>query len=150
MERLKAVGHDSEGARKGGSNGVVPKSNVKGGGVVVAIIWHQDLGGDQVDAQGTDDVPPSGGTTDHGDNGEMRGRRRVGVPIGRRGNRIRGAPPHQGVHKEEVDEHSGEGGLLLHICTVHGGGADAGDKTVGAMVASRHGKRTGGIYEEDV
>ena len=77
------MGHDSEGARKGESNGVGPTSNVKGGGAVVAIIWQRDLGSDQGDAQGTDRVPPSGGTMDHGDNGETRGRPRVGVTIGR-------------------------------------------------------------------
>ena len=66
------MGHDSEVARKGGINGVDLGSDVKGGGAVGAIIWQQDLGCDQGDSQGPDSVPPSGGVTDHGDDGKRR------------------------------------------------------------------------------
>ena len=35
------------------------------------------------------------------------------------------APPHQGVHQYAAENHSAEGGLLLRLCTVNGGGSDA-------------------------
>ena len=84
-------------------------------------------------------VPPSGGATDHGDDGETRGRRRMGVPISRGGNGRRRAPHHRGVHQEVAHEHSGEGGLTPRLCNVNKGGEDAGDKLVSAMVGSRCG-----------
>ena len=58
----------------------------------------------------------------------------MGVRIGRGGNGSHGYPPHKGLHQEEADDNSGEGSLLSRTCTVNGGGADAGDNTVGAMV----------------
>ena len=61
-------------------------------------------------------------------------RRRVGVPIGRGGDGSRGDPPHWGLHQEAAYDHSVEGGLSSHLCTVHRGGTDAGDERVGAMV----------------
>ena len=60
----------------------------------------------------------------------------MGVPIGRGCDRSRRDPPHRGVHQEAVDDHSGEGGLQLRMCTVHGGGEDYRDDPVGAMVGS--------------
>ena len=93
-QSLEAVGYDSEGARKDRSNGAGLGSNVQDGGTIGAIIWHKELGDDRGDAQGTDSVTPSGSATDHKDNGETQGRRGVGVPIGREGGGIRGAPPH--------------------------------------------------------
>ena len=79
----ETVGHDIEGTRKDMSNGAGLGSNVQGGDAVGAIIWHRDLGDDQGDAQVPDGVPLSGGATDHWDDVEARGRRRVGVPRGR-------------------------------------------------------------------
>ena len=84
------MGHDREGARKERSNYAGPGSDVKGGGTVGAIIWQRDLGGDREDAQGTARVSPLGGTTDHRDDREMWGRRRVGVSSSRGGDGIRG------------------------------------------------------------
>ena len=75
--------HDSEDTGKYGSNGAGPGRNVQGGGRVSAIIWQQDLVGDRVDFQGPDSVPSSRVAKDHGDDGETRGRWRVGVPSGR-------------------------------------------------------------------
>ena len=77
------MGHDSKSTRKDGSNGAGPGRNVHSGGAVSANIWKIELGGDRGDAQGTDGVPPSGGATDHGDDGETKGRQRVKLPIDR-------------------------------------------------------------------
>ena len=107
----EAVGHGIEGARKYGRNGAGLGSDVQGGGAVGAIIWQRGLGGEWGDAQGPDGVSPSGGTTDHGDDGKKRGRRRGGVPIVSGGDGSHGDPPHQGVHQEAVDDHRREGGL---------------------------------------
>ena len=81
-QNLEAVGHDSKGTGKNRRNGEVLGSNVQVGGSVGDIIWHRELGGDQRDAQDPDGVPSSSGATNHGDDGEARGRRRVGVPSG--------------------------------------------------------------------
>ena len=99
------VGNSSEGDRKDVSNGAGPGSDVQGSGVVGAIIWQQDLGGDRRDAQSPDGVPPSGGATDHRDDKKIQVRRRVGLPIGRGGDGSFRAPPHQGVHQEVIDDH---------------------------------------------
>ena len=80
---------------------------MQGGGVVSAIIWQLELVADQGYAQGPDGVPPSGRATDHGDGGEMRVKRGVGIPIGRGGIGSHGDPPHWGVHQEAVDDHRG-------------------------------------------
>ena len=74
MKILETVAHDSKGARKDGRNGTGPGRDVQGDGIVGAIIWQQELGGDREDAQDPDGVPPSGGDTDHGDYGETWGR----------------------------------------------------------------------------
>ena len=87
------MGYDSEGTGKDGSNGAGPGRNVHGGDAVDDIIWQQDLGGERGYVQGTDGIPSSGGATDHGDAGETRGRRRVGVTISRCGDGCRGDPP---------------------------------------------------------
>ena len=92
------------------------------------------MGYDGVDDQGTGGVQPPGGATDHGDDGKTWGRRGVGLSSGRGGDGLSGDPPHQSIHKEAADNHSGEGGLPPHICTVHGGIADAEDELFGAMV----------------
>ena len=126
-----------EGDRKYGRNGAGPGRNVQGGGAVGAIIWKQKMGGDQINDQSTDRVPPTGGTTDHGEDGKSRGRRRVEVPIGIGGDESCRDPIHWGVHQEEEGNHNLEGGLPLCLCTVHGGGADAGDEPSGAMVGLR-------------
>ena len=128
------MGHDSKVARKDGRNGAVPGINVQGGGTFGAIIWQREMGGDRGDAQGPDGVPTSGGVTDHGDDGETRGRWRVRVPSGRVGDVRYEDPPHHSVHQEAEDKHIGQGCLLPRICTVHGGGANARDELVGAMV----------------
>ena len=136
----ESVGHGSKGVGKDRSNGTFPGRNVQGGGSVGALVCHRDLGGDRGDAHVTGGVPPSGFTTDHGDDGETRGRQRVGVPIGRGGYGRRGDSSHRGVHKEAIDDHNGEGGLSSCLCNVYRGGADAGDGPVGAIVGSRCGK----------
>ena len=74
----------------------------------------------------------------------------MGVPNSRGGGVSRRVPSHQGVHQDESDSRSVKGGLPPHLCTVHRGGADAGDKTVDVMVGSRRGKQTVGIDEEEV
>ena len=137
-----AVGHDIQGSRKDGINGAVPGRNVQGGDAVGATIWKRELGGYWGDAQGTDDVPPSGDAMDHGDDGETRGRRRVGVVVSivRGGNGLCGDPPHWGIHQNTADDHIGEGVLLARLCTVHGGGEDSGHDPDGALVGSRRGK----------
>ena len=96
----EGVDHVSEGARKYERNDAGPWSNVTDGGAVSAIIFQQELVGDWVYDQGLDGVPPSGGTTDHRYYGKTRGRRRVGVPISKGGDGIRGYPPHRGVHQD--------------------------------------------------
>ena len=80
------------------------------------------------------------GATDHRYDGEMQGRRRVGVPISSGGYGILRDTTHLGVHQYAADYHSGEGGLPPSLCTVHKGGADARDEPVDAMVGSRRGK----------
>ena len=121
------MGHVIEGARKDGSYGAGTGSDVQGGGTFGVIIWKRELGGDRRDAQVPGGVPPSGGVTDHGDDRETRGRRIVGVNIVRGGDGICGAPLHRGVHEEVADKHSDEDGLPPYLCTLHRGGADAGD-----------------------
>ena len=106
---------DSEGSRKDGSICTGPESDVQGVGGVGDIIWQRELGGDRVDAQGPDGIPPSGGATDHRDDGETRFMRRVGVPIGRGVDGSRRARPHWGVHKEAEDDHSREVGIPPHL-----------------------------------
>ena len=69
------------------------------------------MGGDRGDAQGPYGVPPLGSAMDHRDDGKTRGRRRVGVPIGRGGNLSHGAPTHRGVNQEAADKHNEEGVL---------------------------------------
>ena len=85
---------DSEGPRKDVINSVGPGSNVQGVGAVGVTIWKQELGGDSGNAQGTDGIQPYSGTSDHGDDGEMWGRQRVGVSSGRGGYGISGAQTH--------------------------------------------------------
>ena len=67
----------------------------------------------------------------------MTAKRRAG---GRGGYGIRRAPPHQSIHKEAEDNHSGEGGQTACICIVHLGGEDSGDEPGGALVVSKRGK----------
>ena len=71
------MGDDIEGYRKDRSKGAVPGSNIQGGGAFGVTIWKRELGGDWGYDQGPDGVPPSGGATDRGDDGETWGRRRV-------------------------------------------------------------------------
>ena len=74
------MGHDSKGTRKGGSNFAVPGRNSQGVGSVGAVIYQKELGGDRGYAQFPDEVPPTGGATDHGDDGETWGWLIAGVP----------------------------------------------------------------------
>ena len=92
------MGGDSKGSRKYRSNGTGPGRNVKGGGAVGVTILNRELGGDQGDAQGPDGVSTLGGATDHGDESEIWGRRRVGVSSGRGGNGISGDPPNWNIN----------------------------------------------------
>ena len=62
------------------------------------------------------------------------------VPIGSVGDGSYGDPPHGGLHQETSDYHIVDDGLPPCLCNVHGVGAYAGDKPVGAMVRSRRGK----------
>ena len=98
MQILEAVRHDISGDREDGSNSAVPGINLKFGGAVGAVIWQRDMGGDRGDAQCPDGITPSGDATDHGYDGEMRGKQRVVVPIGRGGDGCREDTPHQGLH----------------------------------------------------
>ena len=79
------MGYDSEGAIKDGSNGAGPVINVQDGGTVSDIIWQPDLGDDRVYSQGLDGVLPSECAEDQGEDGKVRGRRRVEVTTGRGG-----------------------------------------------------------------
>ena len=65
-----AVGHDSDGSRKNGSNVALPGSNVQGNDTICVNLLNREMGDDWGDAQGPDRVPPSGGATDHGDDRE--------------------------------------------------------------------------------
>ena len=102
-ESSEAVGHVIKGSGKVGNNDAVPVSGVQGGGTFGALIQKLEMGGDRLDAQGPGWVPLSVGLTDHGDNSETQGRRRVGVPLGSGGNKICRDPPNQGVHQEVED-----------------------------------------------
>ena len=73
------------------------------------------MGGDGRDAQGPGGVSPPGCVIDNRDDGETRGMRRVGVPLGSGGNGIRRDPPHQVVHQEAAGDHSRKGSLLPHL-----------------------------------
>ena len=97
-EILEAVGNGIKGAEKDRRNGAGPGSDVQDGGEVGALVCHRDMGGDRLDVQGPGGVPSPGSTTYHRDNGEIWGRRIVGVPPSSEGNAIRGDPPHRGVH----------------------------------------------------
>ena len=140
MRSSAAVVHYSKGYRKDDSNSLGPGINVQGSGAVGANIWNRELVGDRGDAQGPDGIPPSGSTMDHGYDVETRGRRRLVVSRVRGGDGRHGSPPHWSVHQEAEYNHFGEGGLLPHLCTVHGGRADAGDEPDGEMVGSKRGK----------
>ena len=134
------MGDDSEGPRKDRSNITGSGRNVQGIGTVGVTLWKQELGGDWGNVQGPDKISLSSGTTDHGDNGKTWGRQRVGLSSGRGGDGLRGAPPHNSIHKEAAYNHIGEGGLPAFILNVHGGRENAGDYTDGALVGSRGGK----------
>ena len=134
------MGHDRKGAIKDGSNVAVPGRNVHGGGEFGSVIRKKELGGEWECAQGTDGVPPLVGATDHGNDGETRGRWRVGVPSSRGGNVCHGDPPHRGVHQEAADDHIEEVVLSPRLCTVHGRGKFHGDEPDFALVVSRRGK----------
>ena len=88
-----------------------PGSNIQGGGADSVTLCNIEMGGDRRYAQGPDSVPPSGGATDHGYDGETWGRQRVGVSIGRGGDVLRGDPTHRSIHQETADKHIIEGGL---------------------------------------
>ena len=100
------MGGDSEGSRKDGSNGAGPGSNAEVVGTIGVTLWKLELGGDRVDDQGPDSVPPSGDAADHGDGGETWGRRGVGVSSGRGGDGLYGYPPHRSINQEASDNHS--------------------------------------------
>ena len=136
----KAVGHDSKGARKNGSNGAGPGRNLQGGGAVCDVIWKREMVGDYLYTQGPDGVPPSGGATDRGVGGKTWGRRRVLVTRGRGGDGRCKDTTHWGVHQEAAYYHSGECGLPPRLYTVHRGGEDAGYEPGGVLVESRRGK----------
>ena len=91
--------HGSEGSIKDRSTGASLGRNLHGGGSFGATICQRELDVDRVDSQVPDGVPPSVGAADHKDDGETRGRRRVGVPISRRVNGSSGDPLHMGVHQ---------------------------------------------------
>ena len=57
------------------------------------------MGGDWGDDPGPDGIPPSGGATDHRNDGEVRGTQRVGVPIGIGFKGNRGGPTYWVVHQ---------------------------------------------------
>ena len=80
MQILEAVVNDSEDTGEDGRNGVGTRRNIQGGGAVGAIIWKKDMVGNRGDAQGPDADSSLGGTMDHGDDGEIWGMLRVGVP----------------------------------------------------------------------
>ena len=98
------------------------------------------MGGYQGNAQGPDSIPPSGGGTYHRDDGETWGSQRVLISSGRGGDGICNTQPHESIHKETADDHSGAGGLLDCLCIVPGGIEDAGDELDGTLVRSRRGK----------
>ena len=98
------------------------------------------MGGEQVDDQVTDGVPPSVGATDHEEDGKTLVRRIVGLSNGRGGNGICGYPPHLIIHQEAADNRSVEGGLSSCLCILHRGGEYAGDNPDGALVGSRRDK----------
>ena len=72
----------------------------------------------------------------------------MGLLICRGGDGSRRALPYLGVYQEATYDHIREDGLSPRICTVNGGGADAEDVPVGAMVRSRRDKLTRGVDEE--
>ena len=72
------------------------------------------MGCDRGDVIGPGGVPSPGRATDHGDDGETRGRQRVGVTLSISVNGSRGDPPHQGVYQEAGGDHSGKGSLPPH------------------------------------
>ena len=72
------------------------------------------------------------------------------VSIGRGVDGLSRAPPHQSIHKEAAEKHSGEGGLLACVCILHGGRENVGDEPDGTLVGSRCNKLTGGINKEVV
>ena len=92
------------------------------------------MGGEWGDAQGPDGVTPPGGATDHRDDGEKWGRRRVGVYRGRVGDGLRGDPPHRSIYTEAAYDHIREGGLQACLYIVNGGIEDAGYKPDDALV----------------
>ena len=52
------MGDDIEGPRKESNNGVGPGRNLQGSGAVSVTLWKRELGGDQVNVQGPDSIPP--------------------------------------------------------------------------------------------
>ena len=119
------------------SNSAGPGRNLQVSGAVGVTLWKRELGGDRGDAQGSVSVPPSGGATDHGDDGGTWGRRRVGVSIGRGGDGLHGDPPNRSINQESEGNHSGEGGFPSCLYILHGGGEDDGDDPDGTLVGSR-------------
>ena len=140
VERLEAIGDDSEGPRTYKSNGAVPGRNTQGGSTVNVTLCKRELGGDQGDAQGPNGIPPYIGSMDHRDDGKTWDRRIVGVSNGIGGDGLCGDPPHWIIHKEAADNHSVEGGLPACICTVRRGKDNSGVEPYGAPVGSRRSK----------
>ena len=77
---------------------MVPGINVQGGGAVGDLVRQRELGGDGGYAQVPGGVPPPVSTIDHGADGEMWGRQRVGVPPGSGFNGSRRVLTRRGVH----------------------------------------------------
>ena len=63
------MGNGSKGAGKDRRNYACPGIDVQGGGAVGDIVWQKDLGDDGGYTEGPGGVPPLGGATDHGDDG---------------------------------------------------------------------------------
>ena len=109
------MGNVGDSSVRESSNGAVLGRYVKGGGAVGAFLRHQEPGGDGGDAQGTGGVPPQFSATDHGDDRETQGRRKLGSPLSSRGTVICGDTTHWGEQQEAAGDHSEKGGLPPHI-----------------------------------
>ena len=114
-EILEVVGNGIKSAVKDGSNGAGLGRDVTVSGAVGALVRQKNMCGDRRYVQCLGGVPILGDVTDNGDDGEMRGRQRLGVYLGGGGNGDPGSSLHQGVHKEATGNRSGKGGLLPHL-----------------------------------
>ena len=98
------------------------------------------MGGEGGDFEGSVGVSPSGVQTDHEDDGETCGRRRVGISPGGGSTISIRLTPLIGLHLETSGNHSVMGYMPTHLWNLYQGRVEARDDPDDDMVVSGRGK----------